>query len=84
MYVSWRPIQGDDKMNVERWHMYKMSKMGFVSADTYVVRAGQHFNASLMDAERQASPEAQAPVPQCTVELGLAIALEDNRCWNRG
>ena len=53
----------------------KMIREDFVSGDLQVtyVRAGQHFNPSLMDAEEgQASPEVQAPVLG-TVELGLAL-----------
>ncbi|KAF8333708.1 hypothetical protein F5887DRAFT_921841 [Amanita rubescens] len=52
----------------------KMIREEFVSDDLQVtyVRAGQHFNPSLMDAEGQASPGVQAPV-LCTAELGLAL-----------
>ena len=53
----------------------KMIREEFVSDDLWVtyIRAGQHFNPSLMDAEEgQASPEVQAPVLG-TVELGLAL-----------
>ncbi|KAF8333702.1 hypothetical protein F5887DRAFT_1259680 [Amanita rubescens] len=53
----------------------RMIREEFVSDDLQViyVRAGQHFNPSLMDAEKgQASPEVQASVLG-TVELGLAL-----------
>jgi hypothetical protein len=53
----------------------KMIREEFVSDDLQViyVRAGQHFNPPLMDAEEgQVSPGIQAPVLG-TVELGLAL-----------